>query len=128
MKNVTPCSQSSLLRGLLLMGIGGYLLLSNLGYGLPFSLLHFLPIPFIAAGIWGLVLPGRHMARRSGAWILTVGIYLACSVYELFGLSWGTAWPIFLVGLGTVIAVGHDVDCRGCGDDDTKRDRVIHGA
>ncbi len=111
------------------MLLGGYLLLSNLGYGLPFSLRHFLPVPFLAVGMWGLAFPNRHVGRDTGAWALMLGLYFACSVYHLFGLSWGSAWPILLVGLGMAMVLGRDdgLRCRRR-DSDADRDRVIHGA
>jgi hypothetical protein len=131
MKNVTPTPpRSHLMRGIALMLIGGYLLMANLGYGLPFSLLHFLPLPFIAVGVWGLIFPNRHVGRDTGVWALTLGLYFACGVYHLFGLSWGSAWPIFLVGLGLAILLGPhgDARCRRHRDRDADGDQVIHGA
>lgn len=100
------------------MLIGAGLLMVNLGYSLPFSAWHFLPIPLIAVGVWGLSFPGRHLSRAGGAWSLSVGLYLACGIFDLFGLGWGTAWPIFLIGLGLAIILGRN----------SRSDRVIHGA
>jgi Domain of unknown function (DUF5668) len=112
MKNVTPRHsrppESFLLRGIVLMLIGGYLLMANMGYGLPSSLWRYLPLLFIGAGVLGLSFPSRHLGRSGGAWSLGVGLYLACGMFHLLGLSWGTAWPIFLVGLGLAIILGRD--------------------
>jgi hypothetical protein len=103
------------------MLVGGYLLLLNLGYGLPFSIWHYLPLPFIAAGVWGLSFPSRHLSRSGGAWALCLGLYLACGTFNLFGLSWGTAWPIFIVGAGLDVMIGGDRQCHD------RRHRVLHG-
>jgi len=112
--------RSQLLPGLLLMLVGGYLLALNLGWVMPFSIWDYLPLPFIALGVLGLSFPNRHLSRSGGAWMLGVGIYLACGMFNIFGLSWGTAWPIFLIGAGLSVIFRRD----GCG----RRSRVIHGA
>lgn len=112
MKNVTPArlrsSRSYLVRGIVLMLIGAYLLMANLGFRLPFDLWHYLPVPFLAVGVWGLSFPNRHVNRAMGAWSLGIGLYLACGIFNLFGLGWTTAWPIFLIGLGLAIIFGRD--------------------
>ncbi len=112
MKNVTPVclrsSRSYLVRGIVLMLIGAYLLMANLGFGLPFELWHYLPVPFLAVGVWGLSFPNRHVNRATGAWSLGIGLYLACGIFNLFGLGWATAWPLFLIGLGLAIIFGRD--------------------
>jgi hypothetical protein len=112
MKNVTPrstrISRSYLIRGIALMLAGSYLLISNLGFSLPFALWHFLPVPFVVAGVWGLSFPNRHLNRAGGAWSLGIGVYLACGFFNVFGLGWGTAWPVFIIGLGLAIILGRD--------------------
>jgi hypothetical protein len=106
------------------MVVGAYLLAENLGFSLPFSIWDFLPVPFLALGVLGLSFPGRHLSRSGGVWMLGVGLYLACGIFNLLGLSWNTAWPIFIIGAGLSVILRRD-DCwrRGRGPN-----RVTHGA
>ena len=112
--------RSQLLPGLLLMVAGGYLLALNMGWTLPFSIRDYAPLPFLVLGVLGLSFPNRHLSRSGGAWMLCAGIYLACGMFNFLGLSWGTAWPIFIIGAGLGVIFRQD----GCG----RRGRVIHGA
>lgn len=103
-----PPRRSQLVPGILLMLVGAWLLASNLGLELPFSLWNFVPVLFIAVGVVGLCVPNRHISRARGAWMLGVGIYLACGIFNLLGLSWGTAWPIFIIGAGLSVIFRRD--------------------
>jgi hypothetical protein len=62
-------------------------------------------VPLIALGLWGLVLPSRHLDRSGGIWLIASGLYCLIGVFDLLGLSWGTAWPIFVIasGLGFLV-------------------------
>lgn len=113
--------RSQLVPGLVLMLLGAYLLAVNLGFSIPFSLWNYLPLPFIAVGVMGLSFPGRHLSRAGGAWMLCVGLYLACGMFHLLGLSWGTAWPIFIIGAGLSVILRRDDRLR-------RHHRVIHGS
>jgi Domain of unknown function (DUF5668) len=101
-------SRSRLLPGVALMLLGGYLLADNLGFSLPYSIFNALPLVFIGAGVIGLSFPSRHLPRSKGAWLLGIGLYLACGMFHLFGLGWGTAWPIFIIGAGLAIILSRD--------------------
>lgn len=115
--------RSQLVPGVVLMLVGAYLLGANLGFDFGFSIWNYLPLPFIVAGVIGLSFPSRHMSRAGGAWLLGVGLYLACGMFNLLGLGWGTAWPVFLIGAGLSVILRRG-DARRCG-----RARVnIHGA
>jgi hypothetical protein len=50
--------------------------------------------------------PGTVRERLSGFWLIAVGIYGFVSVWEMFGLHWGTSWPILLVAVGVRIVLG----------------------
>lgn len=55
-----------------------------------------IPIGLGAAGL----LFARRGERSGGFWLLVAGLYCAMGTWNLFGLSWGTGWPIFLVAGG----------------------------
>jgi hypothetical protein len=106
------------------MLLGGWLLAVNLGWSLPYSICKALPAIFIVAGVVGLSFPNRHISRARGAWLIGVGLYLACGFFAVFGLSWGTAWPILMVGGGLALMLRDDM--HGC-DRGRRRDRTLLG-
>jgi len=87
----------------------------NLGYEIPTGWWRYFPVPLIALGLWGLVLPTRHLDRSGGIWLLATGLYCLVGVFNLFGLGWGTAWPIFVIASGLSFLVR-----------DTSRERRSH--
>jgi hypothetical protein len=54
----------------------------------------------MALGILGLVLPTRHLDRSGGIWLFATGLYCLVGVFGMFGLGWGSAWPIFVIAAG----------------------------
>ena len=101
--------RSRLVLGIFLLGLGALMLAINLGYGLPLSGWKYFPVPLIVLGLWGLIAPNRHLNRTGGVWWLATGLYCLIGVFGLFGLGWGTAWPIFVIaaGLGFIVGRGH---------------------
>lgn len=102
--------RSRLVLGLFLLGLGALMLAINLGYELPTGWWRYFPVPFIALGLWGLLVPSRHLDRSGGIWLLATGIYCSIGVFSLFGLGWGTAWPIFVIASGLSFMV-RDTPC-----------------
>src|SRR5437868_1507388 len=102
----SPRERSQLLFGLLLLLLGGVLLANNLGFYLPFKLWKLWPIPLMAVGLLGLLIPGRHLDRSGGFWMFTVGLYCGIGMYGWFGLGWG-AWPLFLIASGVSLIFFH---------------------
>ena len=47
-----------------------------------------------------LLSPGRGDRRGGGLWLLIAGLYGWIGTWGLFGLTWSTAWPIFVIGVG----------------------------
>jgi hypothetical protein len=97
-----PRERSQLVFGVVLLLMGAVLLAANLGYPVPIELWKLWPIPLMAFGLLGLVLPSRHLDRRGGMWLFAVGLYGAFGMYDWFGLGWD-AWPLFLVAAGVSI-------------------------
>ena len=92
--------------GVVLLGLGALLLADNLGFDLPFRLWEAWPLVIVAGGALQLLSPGDADARQGGLWILTSGVYCWISSWRLFGLHWGTAWPIVLIAQGVIIGAG----------------------
>ena len=59
------------------------------------------PVLLIAIGVIRLF--GGARARFSGFWFLVAGIYGAIGEWNLFGMTWSDAWPIFVMGAGLSI-------------------------
>ena len=57
--------RSRLVLGLFLLALGGAMLAVNLGYEIPLGWWRYFPVPLIALGFWGLVLPSRHLDRSA---------------------------------------------------------------
>lgn len=109
MREENPHQQSGrsrLVLGIFLLALGGLMLAVNLGYSLPEGWWRWFPVPLIAFGLWGLILPSRHLDRSGGVWLLATGIYCLIGIFGLFGLGWGSAWPIFVIAAGLSFIVG----------------------
>jgi hypothetical protein len=109
--------RSRLVLGVFLLLLGALLLAVNLGYGLPVGWWEYLPMLLIAFGLWGLVLPNRHVDRVGGVWMIATGVYFLCGIFNWWGLGWGGGWPIFVIaaGLGFILH-RHDDRDGGCFD------------
>lgn len=92
--------RSRLVLGLFLLGLGALMLAVNLGYQVPLGWWRYFPVPLIALGLWGIAVPSRHLDRSGGIWLFATGVYCLVGVFGMFGLGWGTAWPIFVIAAG----------------------------
>lgn len=91
--------------GAYLVLIGALVLASNLGVEVRHGVWNWWPFLLIAGGAVKLLF-GRGEALGEGYWILLAGLYCWVSVWNLWGLTWGTAWPIFLVAGGLSMVLG----------------------
>lgn len=94
--------------GIVLFMLGLVLLLTTLSFSLPDELWKYLPVPFVLLGLFALVRPTRHLDRIGGLWVLTVGVYLIICMFGLFGLTWWTAWPVYIIALGITVMLEHE--------------------
>jgi hypothetical protein len=94
--------------GILLLCVGVVLIALNLGFDIPWYLWKFFPVPMIAFGLWEILTPARDGNRVRGLGLLTHGVYCLISVFQLFGLGWSTAWPIYVVALGIAVLAKRD--------------------
>jgi len=106
MTETTRARRGSTIRlviGIYLLLIGALALADNLGYEVPGRLWSYWPFLLIGLGVLKIVAPGDDEDRRGGLWVITAGLYGLIGIWHLFGLEWGTAWPIFLVAAGVGI-------------------------
>jgi hypothetical protein len=90
----------SLVWGAFFLLVGAVLLAGNLGLEIPVRIWDWWPFLLIALGVARLLAPGRSERRGGGLWLVIAGIYGWIGTRGLFGLTWSTAWPIFVIGVG----------------------------
>ena len=83
--------------GFYLMLIGVLVFAANLGIDVPHGVWNYWPFLLIAGGGMRMIL---SPSVGEGYWLLLAGLYCWVSTWNLWGLTWGTAWPIFLVAGG----------------------------
>jgi hypothetical protein len=103
---LTRKSRSRLTGGIVLLLIGGIALAANLGIRIPLEWWKHAPWLLIILGGVQLAWPGSFRERLGGYWLIVVGTFLLINIYELFGLHWGTSWPIFIIALGVRVILG----------------------
>jgi len=96
-------SAMRLVIGFYLLLMGALALADNLGYEVPGRIWGYWPFLLIGLGVIKIAAPGESGHRRGGLWLITAGLYGWIGTWNLFGLRWETAWPIFLVAAGVGI-------------------------
>lgn len=96
-------SAGSMVIGFYLLALGALLMADNFGYDIPGEIWSYWPFLIIGLGLVQLLWPSRAEERSGGFWMLASGVYAWLSLWNLFGLDWGSAWPIFLVAGGVSI-------------------------
>jgi hypothetical protein len=62
------------------------------------------PLIVVAIGVGKLAGGGRR--RRSGLWLIFVGLWLLANTHRFFGLTWNSSWPILVIGFGVMLTLG----------------------
>ena len=107
-----------LIWGLFLIAIGGLLLAVNLGIDVPRGVWNYWPFPVIAMGVARMFLGSAGAICSDGIWLLLGGLYGWISIWHIWGLSWGTAWPIFVIAGGLSVLLRPWIDRKGRRSDD----------
>lgn len=92
-----------LVAGVILIALGVFFLLFNLGMvemDLPWE---WWPLILVAIGAGRLVTADNHDERRSGLWMILIGVWLLINFQHLFGLSWHNSWPLLIIAAGGMI-------------------------
>jgi len=91
--------------GLFLLVVGSLMLADNLHLVEVGSVWRFWPIMFIAVGIGKLFDERSAESRRDGLFWFFLGSWFLVCEFELFGLSYGTSWPLLLIGWGIAMVL-----------------------
>jgi hypothetical protein len=86
--------------GAVLLGIGTVLLAAELGLEVPLRFWSLWPVVPLAIGLSRFVFSADPERRRGGYWLIVLGVWGGIGVLGLFGLGWGSSWPIWLIALG----------------------------
>lgn len=92
-----------LVAGVILIALGGFFLLFNLGmveWDLPWE---WWPLILVAIGAGRLVTARGHDDRRGGLWMILIGAWLLINFLNLFGLGWHNSWPLMIIAAGGMI-------------------------
>ena len=92
-----------ILVGFVLIGVGVLLVLMNIGLidQPPIRGLGGIgPIILIGIGLYKIAESADSHGRRSGFMFLMIGLWLAVSYFEVFGLSFAETWPLLVVAVG----------------------------
>jgi hypothetical protein len=94
--------------GLIVLAMGAVLLVDR--YLVPnVSLMRsWWPMILIVMGAARLATPptspeNRCSRRRSGVWLIMIGLWALVSDSHLFGFSFATSWPLLVIGAGVII-------------------------
>ena len=111
-------SQTKIVFGLVVMGIGLLLLLDQMSWwGFRWNV-PLWPWILIVIGISKFSdRPaddrGRLRGRRSAAWLMFIGAWGLLNEYRLFGIHYGDSWPILVMGAGAFM-VWRSIDPPSC--------------
>ena len=90
--------------GLFMIGMGVWFLLIQQGV-LSWDAWHtWWPFAVVALGVLGIATARDVKSFGSGVTTMFIGLWLAATVHEWYGLRWSNSWPLSLVavGLGTL--------------------------
>lgn len=119
--------RGELRKGMILLAVGIWFLVNTLGIGgLAYD--HSWPLLLILIGLAITLTPhrGRVCCGAPGPIMILWGALAWIAIHQLWGLSWGTVWPLILVAVGVSIAwraVAEQLERRtsdGMGDGDVR--------
>jgi hypothetical protein len=58
------------------------------------------PLVVVAAGVGRIVAAGEGKGRRSGVWVILVGLWLQLTTLHLFDFGWSDSWPLLIIAGG----------------------------
>ncbi|HVT43792.1 MAG TPA: DUF5668 domain-containing protein [Thermoanaerobaculia bacterium] len=89
--------------GIILVVLGVAFLLHQIDFLRIYDVWRFWPLILIALGLARIISPTERKSRGSGVWLVGLGACFLIGGFGLFGLSYGTVWPLFLVFIGLSI-------------------------
>jgi len=108
-----------LIWGFFLIAIGAMLLAANFGMVVPRGVWNYWPFLLIVMGVAKMFFASAAESSGGGFWLVLAGLYGWISIWKVWGLTWGTAWPIFVIAGGVSVLLKPAISRRrhGCEDD-----------
>ena len=92
-----------LIFGLILIVVGILFALDTFGIWYFDSFFSLWPLILVGIGV-GKIWGSQDLEeKKSGVWLLVIGLWLLISNLGLFGFGWGDSWPLLLIGIGGVL-------------------------
>lgn len=110
-------ASSQVILGLLVVGLGCLFLLENLGFIDFRHAIGFWPLVLIGCGCVALFGNGPRSGNMVGIVLIALGLLMILGRMGFLYISWGTLWPLALIGVGGLVLY------RSLG-----QNRVAHGA
>jgi uncharacterized membrane protein HdeD (DUF308 family) len=86
--------------GVILIGLGALFMLDQFDLFEIDELWRFWPVILIVIGAVQIISPRRDRRSNSGPTLLLIGIVSLVVSLEMFGLSWYSAWPLYIIAGG----------------------------
>lgn len=98
-----PAVTSSLITGLVLIGVGVVFLLDQFGLVKAANIWNFWPLFFVVPGLVKLTSPGSVGDRVWGSFLVLFGTVLILHEFGRFPYGWNYLWPLFLIVAGGLL-------------------------
>jgi hypothetical protein len=92
----------ALFTGLVLIAVGTLFLLDRM---------HIADVGYITHNFWPLIVVGLGVSKLlrgrvwPGLWLITIGLWLEASHFHVFGLTFGSSWPLLVIAFGAGIII-----------------------
>jgi hypothetical protein len=90
--------------GLLLIGAGCVFLLDRMDIVDIEEIWHYWPLVISLSGLVDILSASKFKHITNGFFEMVLGVWLYASIENLWGLTFGTSWPILLIAYGASIA------------------------
>ena len=120
-----PPNSGRVLVGLAIVAVGIIMLIDRMGFADIHLSGRFWPLILIGLGLIKMFDPPRRdgrRSRRSGGWLLWVGVWGLVSEFHVLGLDYATSWPLLVIGVGIGMV------WRAFAEPRVPRDRSVQGS
>ena len=95
--------RKQLMWGLLLIGLGGALLLDQMGLVEITEIWHYWPFILVVIGINKMIGYPTAADFMRGLWTMFIGLWLFANFEHVFGLTFRTSWPYLIIAWGVTL-------------------------
>lgn len=94
-----------LVLGATLMALGALLTLDRLRFVTLRPIWRLWPLTLVGLGLSKFLQPQDARPSQGGLWLIIVGAWLLINNFGVLGLSFGTSWPLLLIGFGAALVL-----------------------